>query len=187
MRLEMSSLVGLAAAVPALLLSASCCCKAPYLVGDTISGGPSGSGFVKVAVTLAKDPTSGACKVEGFEPKTVHVFRGSAIRWKVTNACDPTGAAKRHLKFTNPQPTGGHTGSAASTSGTRTAGEQGGDPKPFAFANCSSEVLLGSQTDPLNVLICEVPDNAAYGVYKYNLEGDIEPYDPGLEVHGPGK
>jgi len=175
-RLEMTSLVGLAAAVAALLLSAACCCKAPYLVTDAVSGGPGGSAFVKVAITIGNDPDSGKCRVQAFEPKTVHVFRGSAIRWKVTNACDKAGAAKRRLKFTNPQPTGSHTVSAASSG-----------PKPFAFTNCSSEVLLGSRSDPLNVLLCEVPNDAEYGVYKYNLEGDIETYDPGLEVHGPGK
>jgi hypothetical protein len=185
----MTSLVGLAAAVPALLLSASCCCKAPDLVQDVFSGGPHGYGFVKVAVTIAIDPNTKKCSVKSFEPRTVHVFRGSAIRWKVTNACDPTGAAKRHLKFTNPQPTS-YAASAASTPRTKTAGEQGGEqpPKPFAFANCgSAEVLVGAQTDSLNVLLCEVPNDVAYAVYKYGLEGEIEPYDPDLEVHGPGK
>ena len=179
MRLEMSSLVGLAAAVPALLLSASCCCKAPYLLGDVISGGPAGYAFVKVVVTLGN--SGGKCRVLDVQPGTVHVFPGSAIRWRITNACDEPGAAKRRLKFTNPVPRSrGNGGAVSSTSGTK-------GQEAFSFANCSSEVLLGAKKDPLNVLLCEVPDNAPYGLYKYGLEGDIDPYDPDLEVHGPGK
>jgi hypothetical protein len=184
-RLEMRSLAGLAVTVSALLLSASCCCKPPFLAGDVVSGGPGGYAFVKVAVTLGKN-AAGTCRVLDVLPATVYVFPGSAIRWRVNNACDETG--QRRLKFTRAVPRSG--GKSASTSTPAPASvDPGGGLEPFSFANCgNAEVVLGPQKDARNVLLCEVPENVRPGFYKYGLEGDIETYDPGLEVRpGGGK
>jgi hypothetical protein len=187
-RPEMRSLAGLAVTVPALLLSASCCCKRPpFLVGDAVSGGPDGYAFVKVAVTLGKN-AAGTCRVLGVLPATVYVFPGSAIRWRVTNACDETG--QRHLKFTRAVPrSGGKSATVPSTSGAQATVEGEAGREPFSFANCgNAEVVLGPQKDARNVLLCEVPENVRPGFYKYGLEGEIETYDPGLEVRpGGGK
>lgn len=184
MRLDMRSVAALAVAVLALLLSSACCCKRPpFLIGDTISGGPDGSALVKVAVTLGKN-TAGACRVLDVLPETVYVFPGSAIRWKVNNACDETG--QRRVKFTNPKPkSGDRSVTAASTTSAQAVGE-GPVLKPWFFANCIPEIVLGPQRNERNVLLCEVPENVQPGLYKYGLEGDIEPYDPGVEVRPGG-
>lgn len=184
MRLEMRCLAGLAVTVPALLLSASCCCKPPFLVGDAVSGGPDGYAFVKVSVTLGKN-AAGTCRVLTVLPDTVYVFPGSAIRWKVNNACDETG--QRRLIVTQPIPrSGGKSASLPATEKARATAEGGGGLEPFSFANCASKITLGPQTDPGNVLLCEVPENARPGSYKYGFAGDIETYDPGLEVRPGG-
>lgn len=185
MRHEVRSLVGLAVALPALLLSAACCCKRPpFLLGDTIPGGPEGSAFVKVAITLGKN-AAGTCRVLDVLPDKVYVFPGSAIRWKVNNACDETG--QRKLTFTQPVPaSSGRSAVASSTGPAGVAGEGGSTPQPWSFANCSSELVLGPQKDARNVLLCEVPETVRPGLYKYGLDGDIEPYDPGIEVRPGG-
>ena len=185
MRLEMRSLAGLAVAVPALLLSAACCCKRPpFLIGDTVSGGPDGYAFVKVAVTLGKN-AAGTCRVLDVLPDTVYVFPGSAIRWKVNNACDDSG--QRRLRFTPPTPrSDGKSVAVPSTDPARVAVQGGPGLEPWSFANCTPEIVLGPQKDVRNVLLCEVPENVRPGFYKYGLEGDIEPYDPGIEVRPGG-
>jgi hypothetical protein len=180
-RHEMRSLAGLVLAVPALLLSAACCCKRPpFLIGDTISGGPDGSAFVKVAVTLGKDDNN-ACAVLDVHPERVYVFPGSAIRWKVNNACDATA---RLLKFTQPKPAPGR--KSATADATRVAAEAVPVPEAWSFANCEPQITLRPKRDPGNVLLCEVPEDARPGLYKYGLAGDIVPYDPGIEVRPGG-
>lgn len=187
MRLEMRSVVGLAAAVPVLLLSTSCCCKAPFIVGDTVSGGPDGYAFVKVVITLSNNP-AGKCRVLDAQPETVYVFPGSAIRWRINNDCDKATGSPRVLKFTNPVPgVHGKSGAVAATPATQTSAARVGEQGSFDFANCSSKVALGPDKDPANVLLCEIPEHVYPGFYKYGLGGDIEPYDPGLEVRPGGK
>jgi hypothetical protein len=185
-RLEMRRVAGLAVAVLALLLSAACCCKQPpFLIGDTISGGPDGYAFVKVAVTLGKN-AAGTCRVLDVLPDTVYVFPGSAIRWKINNACDET-PARRELRFTPPTPRFAGAAGKAGTAGTAApTGEQSPVPEKWSFANCTAKIDLGPQKDARNVLLCEVPESVQPGLYKYGLEGDIEPYDPGVEVRPGG-
>jgi hypothetical protein len=189
-RLEMRSVVGMVATVPALLLSVACCCKAPFIVGDTISGGPDGYPFVKVVITLSNN-AAGKCHVADAQPETVYVFPGSAIRWRINNLCDKTTGSPRLLTFTSPVP-GAHGKSGAvaatpATPATQTSAARVGYQASFDFANCSSKVALGPDKDPANVLLCEIPENVVPGFYKYGLGGDIEPYDPGLEVRPGGK
>jgi len=182
-RLEMRSVAGVAVAALGLLLSGACCCKPPFLIGDAVSGGPGGSPFVKVSVILAKSST-GSCRVAEVLPDRVHVFPGSAIRWKVNNACDET-SGRRHLKFTPPRPKRSGSSEKAATTGVSAAAVEGG-LEPWSFANCVSELDLGPQKDGRNVLLCEVPEGVRPGLYKYGLEGDIEPYDPDVDVHKGG-
>lgn len=181
MRLEMRSIVGLAVAVLTLMVSAACCCKAPFVIGDTISGGPGGSAFVKVAITLGQNGGTGPCKVLTLTPATVYVVPGAAIRWKVTNAC----ASARRLIFTQPKPkVAGAYGKSATVEASVPNQERVGAPENWSFANCTSEIALVPGME--NALLCEVPPNVQPGLYKYGLNGDIEPVDPDIEVRrGP--
>jgi hypothetical protein len=171
-------------AVLTLLVSAACCCKRPpFLIGDTLSGGPDGSAFVKMSVILAKTMTG--CRVLSVLPDRVYVFPGSAIRWKITNDCDP---GKRHLEFTPPTPPpAGASGRAVTAAPSTPTQEQPSVREKWFFANCTAEIDLGPQADPKNVLLCEVPEKAVQpGLYKYGLKGDIDPFDPDIEVRrGP--
>jgi hypothetical protein len=176
-RLDMRRVAGLAGAVLALLLSAACCCKRPpFLIGDAVSGGPDGYAFVKVVVTLGKN-AAGTCRVLDVLPETVYVFPGSAIRWKINNACDEA-TGRRHLKFTSPRP--------KPARAAEKVAEQTPPLEGWSFADCSSDVYLGPGKDAANILLCEVPESVKPGLYKYGLEGDVEPYDPGIEVRPGG-
>jgi hypothetical protein len=186
-RLEMRSVAGLAVAVLSLLVSAACCCKRPFLIGDTISGGPDGSALVKVAITLGYEGGSTSCKVLALHPDKVYVVPGAAIRWKVKNACDPS-SGSRLLKFLQPRPKASVGSSKPATvEASAPDRERTGAADNWSFANCTSELVLGPGTDPKNGLLCEVPEGVQPGLYKYGLTGDhIETFDPDIEVRrGP--
>jgi hypothetical protein len=172
----MRNLVGLAVAVAPLLTSVSCCwlCK-PLVHGDVVPGASKGSALVKVLVTLKAE--AGNCVIDprvdvGVNPTRVRVFRGSVIRWRVVNNC--TKPPVNYLKFTQPKPIG-----------NVKAGEYG-EPKPWDFRFCTPTIAtLSSGDDEKNVLICEVPQTAVPGLYKYNVEGAAK-QDPEIEVRKGG-
>jgi hypothetical protein len=181
-RLDTRRFAGIAAGVTVLFLSVGCCGKQPpFLIGDAVSGGAGGSAFVKVAITLAKSST-GQCRVVEMLPDRVYVFQGSALRWKVTNACDDAGTRRIRLTRPRPVPRGG----AAPKATTEAVVVDGVTLDPWAFATCVPEIVLGPQKDARNVLFCEVPEGVRPGRYKYGVEGDIEPYDPEIEVRKGG-
>ena len=175
MRLRMRTLVSLAVAVAPLLTSVSCCwlCK-PLVHGDVVPGASKGSALVKVLVTLNDE--AGKCVINpkediGVNPKRVRVFRGSVIRWRVVNNCKQPPVD--YLKFTQPTPIG-----------KQKAGEYG-EPKPWDYRFCTPTIKLSRGDDQKNVLICEVPETAVPGLYKYKVEGAAE-QDPEIEVRKGG-
>jgi hypothetical protein len=183
-RLDTRRFAEIAAGVTVLFLSVGCCCKQPpFLIGDTVSGGPGGSAFVKVAITLARSST-GQCRVVEMLPDRVYVFPGSALRWKVTNACDEAQGTTRRIKLTSPRPVPRER--AAQKASTEVVVVDGVTLEPWSFVTCVPEIALGPQKDPRNVLFCEVPERVRPGRYKYGVEGDIEPYDPEIEVRKGG-
>lgn len=168
MRPEMRRAAGLAVAVIALGFSSSCCCK-PRLIGDVVSGEPKGSALVKVQVTLTQAEKE--CNVQ-IDPPRVIVFPGSAIRWRVKNGC--RALSPNSIEFTQPRPVPGHEADAASR------------PEPWSYRLCTPRIEpLYAGDDERNVLLCEVPDTAREGVYKYGLQGGVR-LDPEIEVRPGG-
>jgi hypothetical protein len=167
-RLRIRTLVSLAVAVAPLLASVSCCKS--HLIGDVVPGAPKGSALVKIRVILSDK--EGKCSAELEPPTRVVVYRGGAIRWRVVDNCKS--AHPNHLTFTKPQP-------------PKDAKEgKYGKPTAWDFKFCTPTIanLLSGENEK-NVLICEVPDNVAPAVYKYNLEGAAQ-LDPDIEVRKGG-
>jgi hypothetical protein len=128
-------------------------------------------GSILVKAQIALDDVGGKCTAV-VEPARIHVVRGGVVRWLVNNRCRTAldGGGRPALAVTR-----------LTEERSRTAVE-------WLAKTCSAalpRVELGAPTK-FNVIHCDIPDDAPLGVYKYNLEGLIEPLDPWLEVHPPG-
>jgi hypothetical protein len=122
---------------------------------------------VKAQIVL--DDVGGKC-VATVEPARMRVFQGGVVRWQVNNRC-------RALEKAG--------GPALAV--TRLTEDKSGRAAGWLAEACSAALPRVEAGAPpkANVIHCDIPDEAPVGVYKYNLEGMIEPLDPWLEVIRP--
>lgn len=118
---------------------------------------------------IVLDDVGGKC-VAVVEPARIRVLQGGVVRWQVNNRC-------KLLE---------RPGTPA-LAVTRLKEEKSGRPVGWLAEACSAALPRVEPGAPLkaNVIHCDIPDTAPEGVYKYDLEGLIEPLDPWIEVIRP--
>ncbi len=138
--------------------------RGPILAGCDEGGSP----LVKAQITLSKN-TVGKCVAE-VKPARMCVMQGGVVRWKVDNGCGLLEGEERPALAV-----------------TKLTDRETGKAADWLDASCSASLQRVEAGSPAkaNVIHCDVPDEAPPGLYKYSLEGMIEPLDPELEVSRP--
>jgi hypothetical protein len=135
--------------------------------------------LANATITLRQE--GGACTAT-VKPRHLCVQQRGVVRWYVDNECGPLEgrAGRPALRVTGLTPTQKDRGRAG-----------------WLEKACSASLQRVEKGSPLrevrteappeaNVIVCSVPDDPSLvGQYKYNLEGEIVPLDPHLEVIQP--
>jgi hypothetical protein len=147
---------------------ACCPCRGPRVDPRTVvvsacNGVPT---LVQPRIRLERS-AEGACTAT-VAPERLCVYRGDVLHWQVYNQCGVLeGKTRPALAVVRLTPV-----------------EKAPPPKWFEACRPSlSRVLPGA--DARNTISCRIPDSATAGLYKYSLEGEIQPLDPHLEVLDP--
>jgi hypothetical protein len=143
------------------------------LKSDVVSGCVTGAPLVKVLINLRPTDKRG-CRAE-VTPASVCVAPGGVVRFKIDNECDGLEGEKDTPALEIAQP------KFKMALGSKQKPPGG---LPPVLANCGLKFARVDRRSPGHdsVLLCDVPNDAFEGFYKYGLSGKIEPLDPDVEV-----
>ncbi len=145
--------------------------------GEALSGCIHGAPVGKIVVHLARG-NDGRCRAD-VSPALVCVAPGGIIRWRIDNGCERLVGTKDNpaLALTKPRKRSFYLDSPEVPKPPI-----GTDPVSILTA---CEPLLAQVEAGRSFLYCTVRDDAPEGIYKYGLEGQIDPLDPDIEVRRP--
>jgi hypothetical protein len=123
--------------------------------------------LIQPRITLYRPEGERNCRA-AVAPERLCIYRGDVLHWQVDNQCGLLEGKQRPALAL-----------------VRLTPLEKARPATW-LADCRPSLWhVAPGADAKNRFSCRVPENAPAGVYKYDLEGEIQPLDPHLEVLDP--